>query len=295
MERFNRSRPVAVMLATGLLVACGSSQPPAAQPFYRPSGAYMHHEKYSFTGKRQSFTVPTSVTTIMVDVEGASGGGQHGGRGGRVQATIPVTPDEHLAIFVAGKGKFFGGFNGGGDGGSSQYEIGHGGGGASDVRQAGDRLADRVVVAGGGGGTGGLAAYGYHEKGGAGGGSTGGTGGCSGAFQGGSGNGGSQTAGGLGGAGGIGNRGDGQAGANGKRHRGGAGGSVPSSQFDTGGGGGGGGYYGGGGGGSGGQGTSGNGCGGGGGGGSSYVEPSAKNVKSLQGVNFGNGSIIIYF
>ncbi|HEY2473802.1 MAG TPA: glycine-rich protein [Candidatus Cybelea sp.] len=295
MERFNHGRPVAIVLATGLLVACGGSQPPAAQPFYRPSVAYMHHKKYSFTGKRQSFTVPMAVTNIRVAVDGASGGEQNAGRGGRVKATIPVMPGEHLAIFVGGKGKQLGGFNGGGDGGTSQYEPGGGGGGASDVRQGGDRSADRVVVAGGGGGTGGLAVYGYGVKGGAGGGSTGGTGGCSGFYKGGSGSGGSQVAGGLGGVGGIGRQGAGQAGAIGKKLRGGAGANVPSRKFDTGGGGGGGGYYGGGGGGSGGQGTSGDGCGGGGGGGSSYVEPSAKRVKSLQGVNSGNGSIVIYF
>jgi hypothetical protein len=295
MERFKLGRPVAIVFATGFLVACSGAQPPALPSFYRSLGAHRQHQTFSYTGEEQSFTVPMSVTAITVKADGASGGGPKGGRGGRVTATIQVKPGEDLAIFVGGKGYQVGGFNGGGAGGGSQYRYGHGGGGASDVRQGGERPADRVVVAGGGGGNGGFGNYGYGEKGGAGGGSTGGTGGCLGDYDGGSGSGGSQTAGGVGGPGGIGGLGDGQPGANGKGLRGGAGASVPSSQYDTGGGGGGGGYYGGGGGGSGGKGTSGNGCGGGGGGGSSYVEPSAHNVKSRQGVNSGNGSIVIYF
>src|ERR1700729_596743 len=197
---------VVTLLATGFLVACSGAQPPATQLLNRSFGAHTQHEEFSYTGEEQSFTVPMSVTTITVKAEGASGGGPKGGRGGGVKATIPVKPDEDLAIFVGGKGHLVGGFNGGGAGGNSQYRYGHGGGGASDVRQGGDRPADRVVVAGGGGGTGGFAVYGYGERGGAGGGSTGGTGGCFGGYSGGSGSGGSQTAGGLGGAGGIGGR-----------------------------------------------------------------------------------------
>ncbi|HLX26709.1 MAG TPA: glycine-rich protein [Candidatus Cybelea sp.] len=294
MDRFNRSRAAASGFVAGFLVACSGGPPSSAQSFYRPLADNVQYKKFSYTGEEQSFTVPMGVTAITVKAEGASGGGRNGGRGGRVTATIPVTPYENLAIFVGGKGDQAGGFNGGGDGGTSSYEYGYGGGGASDVRQGGNRPADRVVVAGAGGGVGGFAVYGYDEKGGAGGGSIGGAGACLGLFNGGSGSGGSQTAGGSGGAGGIGDP-DGQPGANGKRFRGGPGASVPSRHLDTGGGGGGGGYYGGGGGGSGGRGTSGDGCGGGGGGGSSYAEPSAHNVKSRQGINSGNGRIVIYY
>ncbi|MGB8964955.1 MAG: glycine-rich protein [Candidatus Cybelea sp.] len=85
-----------------------------------------------------------------------------GGNGGIVTATIAVTPGETLAIFVGGEGTgdtsncspgSDGGFNGGGAGGSENYCLnGTGGGGASDVRQGGDELGDRVIVAGRGGG-----------------------------------------------------------------------------------------------------------------------------------------------
>lgn len=44
-----------------------------------------------------------------------NGGGSNGGRGGRVVATVPVTPGEELFVFVAGAGSIVGtpGFNGG--------------------------------------------------------------------------------------------------------------------------------------------------------------------------------------
>lgn len=275
--------------AIALLIGCGGSGLNEPGLVSSATGNALPYGKtFRYTGGEQSFKVPEGVKSITVVLLGAAGArtarGRGKGHGGRVSAIIPVRPAETLYVFVGGQGsQALGGFNGGGDGGTSQYRSGHGGGGASDVRRGGDRPADRIVVAGGGGGSGGFADYGYGEKGGAGGGSIGGTGVCLGLYNGGSGSGGSQTAGGLGGAGGIGSVGDGQSGANGKRLRGGAGASVPSSQYDTGGGGGGGGYYGGGGGGSGGQGTSGNGCGGGGGGGSSYAEPRAKSVHMWQG------------
>jgi Glycine rich protein len=63
-----------------------------------------------------------------------------------------------------------GGFNGGGNGGtgiSGDYANGTGGGGASDVLEGGDALADRVLVAGGGGETNG--GYGAGKGGGGGG------------------------------------------------------------------------------------------------------------------------------
>ncbi|MCP4383111.1 MAG: hypothetical protein GY798_17095, partial [Hyphomicrobiales bacterium] len=47
-----------------------------------------------------------------------------------------------------------GGWNGGGTGGDGYSASGGGGGGATDIRQGGTDLGDRVVVAGGGGGSG---------------------------------------------------------------------------------------------------------------------------------------------
>lgn len=230
---------------------------------------------FEFTGAAQSFTVPTSVTSIHVDVIGASGAGlfpvNAPGLRGRVEATLAVTPGEILTILVAGLGSLAGsgGFVGGGS--SGQNGV-YGGGGASEIR----RGSTQLVVAGGGGG-GGL----NGGNGGHGGGLTGtaGTGTC-----GGGGGGGSQSVGGAGGAAGAG----GQAGTAGTLGLGGHG--ADATGVASGGGGGGGGYYGGGGGGS-----CGTAAGGGaGGGGSSYSAIGvASAVVHTQGFGTGNGRITI--
>lgn len=242
-------------------------------------------QTFSYTGSAQTFTVPAGVTSITVDAYGGEGGRSPyalASRGGRVQATITVTPGESLTATVGGAGGTSdfgpsavgaGGFNGGGNDGDQQIWGGGGGGGATDVR----RGSTKLVVAGGGGG-------GAYQPGGHGGGTTGGAcvvptdcTGCG--VSGGCGGGGTQTTGGSGGTAGDG----GAAGTSGSAGIGGAGAPGWAS-----GGGGGGGYYGGGGGGS----MSG-GNWGGGGGGSSYTEPGATNITHWQGVRSGNGLVII--
>ncbi|MFD1512468.1 glycine-rich protein [Halomarina rubra] len=184
-----------------------------------------------------TWQVPSGVESVEVDLYGAQGGKSSGGLGGHVAGTLPVTPGETLTIRVGGQGATkSGGYNGGGNGGEGHGSPdGAGGGGASDIRQGGTALADRVVVAGGGGGR----TY-YSRNGGDGGADTGQTG------QGGPepGTGGTQSA---GGEGGIDTGGNGEDGSLGD---GGDGGSNSSGYDNHGGGGGGGGYYGGGGGGS---------------------------------------------
>jgi|HubBroStandDraft_6_1064221.scaffolds.fasta_scaffold37091_3 hypothetical protein len=65
-----------------------------------------------------------------------------------VSAVIPVIPSETLAIYVGGQGTLGSAFNGGGAGGKTDtYYSSNGGGGASDVREGGDALMNRVVVA----------------------------------------------------------------------------------------------------------------------------------------------------
>jgi hypothetical protein len=235
-------------------------------------------QTFDYTGAAQQLVIPAGVTQIVVDAYGADGGNGSlaaGGRGGRVQATIPVTPGETLTITVGGAGRDrpglsaqAGGFNGGGptsgDGGS--------GGGMSDIRRGGVFLV--VAGAGGGGGT-----PGAGGPGGAGGGLTGGNGVASG---GGAGLGGSQAAGGSGGAAG----GIGTAGTAGASGTGGTAGSR-SGSLQYGGGGGGAGYFGGGGGGG------GTAAGGGGGGGSSYTVAGATAVTHTQGVRVGDGQVVI--
>ncbi|MEW6470323.1 MAG: T9SS type A sorting domain-containing protein, partial [Bacteroidota bacterium] len=253
-------------------------------------------QTFSYTGSQQSFTVPAFVTSVTVDVKGASGGqgmppATHaGGKGGRVQATFPVNPGDILYIYVGGVGADgappttagAGGFNGGGNAAmSSTTYAGGGGGGASDIRLNGTALNDRIVVAGGGGGGGDNYSTADFDKGGAGGGLTG--------------------EGGYGG--GITPGANGETGGGGTQSAGGNGGQWPSyclsgsgslgiggnacggmTNGTAGGGGGGGGYYGGG-----------AGCWGGGGGGSSYTASSATNVVHTQGFQTGNGEVIITY
>ncbi len=126
---------------------------------------------FAYTGAPQTFVVPAGVTSLQVTAEGGAGGqdpygagsgapGQPGGVGGRVTATLTVTPGETLTVYVGGKGSASsvgtspGGYNGGGTG----DEVGGSGGGATDLRRA-TATADavglnRLLVAGGGGGGG---------------------------------------------------------------------------------------------------------------------------------------------
>ncbi len=293
--------------AAALLAGCGGSQLPAATsssgaaPF-----AFTHQMMFRYTGEKQTFKVPRGVTRIRVIAVGGSGGGTVIAHGGRVSAVIPVTPSETLAIYVGGAGTSSGGgFNGGGAGGQTDYgSNGYGGGGASDVREGGDALKDRVVVAGGGGAQGARTPSqcrrycGFGGQGGARTGGSGKAGCCTHVGNGGSGGtGGSQS---QGGSGGEGPDGAQNAGGSGQLGYGGAGGSGCGGStcgYNGGdGGGGGGGFYGGGGGGGGVFfGSAGAGGGGGGGGGSSYAQPGASDVHMLRGAKraAGDGLVVI--
>ena len=293
-----------------MLAGCAGSTQPSFQPPITGQGnrtqsvatVFAHdascqgQESFHFSGQSRNFTVPTCTTSVYVDAKGASG--ERGGTGGEVSATIPVAPGQILIVTVGGAGGVeHGGFNGGGAGSTNNNgkSIGGGGGGASDVRQGGNTLANRIVVAGGGGGT--DIGHSFHSHcrhcqafesdgtvgGGAGGGPSGNSGGTPGCAintpVGGSG--GTQSSGGSGGTESNG----------GSLGEGGAGVGIcvflDPYNFEYGttyyASGGGGGYYGGGGGADGGS----------GGGGSGYAEPSATNVSSQNGVNSGNGSVLI--
>jgi hypothetical protein len=311
-----------------LLAGCGGGGESATPSAYQAVQALTQSRTFKYTGKEQSFVVPSGVTRITVVARGAGGDSCAGtGRGARAYAVIPVTPKERLDIYVggAGTGRQFarrmrsastGGFNGGGA--SGGYTGG--GGGASDVRVSPGRLRDRILVAAGGGGAGGTyndCNYSTFEgAGGGGGGLTGGNGQSgfgsatangprgkarfdSGYGSGNGGDGGTQSQGGAGGSGGYGSdcKEPGNPGAAGALGLGGGGGLViPShdSYFSDGGGGGGGGYFGGGGG--------GGSCsadanfgGGGGGGGSSYAEPRATHVKYWGNWKNASGNGLVVF
>jgi len=301
--------------ATAILFSgCGGSQPPIGAPGAMPQRAAHGTKTFNYTGAEQEFHVPRSVTQVSIIATGASGPTgkpygycqYYGGNGGVVKATIPVMSGEKLAILVGGEGTgagsdcgsgSSGGFNGGGSGGAGIGNAnGSGGGGASDVRELGNGLNDRVLVAGGGGGGGVTTGLYGAGNGGAGGGKIGGHGGSGypGSPVGYGGAGGKQFAGGKGGRGGR-RGGSFHRGAHGNRGALGVGGSGGGGGYrGSGGGGGGGGYYGGGGGGAGSWSTSGIGGGGGGGGGSSFIESGATHVKNLHGkAPPGNGQVVI--
>jgi hypothetical protein len=263
------------------------------------SHALAQFKSFDYTGKPRRFKVPSGVTQVTIIADGAGGGSTTGdtpgGRGGHVHAVVPVKSNETLYVYVGGSTNgSSGGFNGGANGEHWGYCGGpFGGGGASDVREGGQSLADRIVVAGAGGGAGGDLCSHSDGAGGQGGSRSGGPGqNAYGDGAGDGGAGGAQTHGGLGGKGGSGSSGNGQPGKPGKLGIGGAGGRAVCAGRCPAGGGGGGGYYGGGGGGGGGY---YGGSGGGGGGGSSFVESSAKDFRWYRGWkdNTGNGYVTI--
>ena len=257
--------------------------------------------------------MPAGVTSINIDARAPRGGyanetdagySYYGtpGNGGRVQATMNVTPGEVLHIMMGEPGsgspysldvdKGYGAYNGGGGLDIEGANIYSGtGGGAVDIRINGTGLGNRVLVAGGGGGVGADVLDDTYINGGAGGGLTGGAG-SDGGFTGTNGLGGSQTAGGTAGNntfwreiyGGQ----PANSGQNGTLGNGGASGVFEDAgtNRDLAAGGGGGGYYGGGGG----------DAGSGGGGGSSYTDPTLYlNVVHTQGYNNGNALLLITY
>ncbi len=246
---------------------------------------------FNYTGGVQTYTVPAGVTSITVDAQGAKGGGvdcaygggtyqSHGGCGGRVQATLSVTPGHVLNITVGGAGANTGGGGYGGGGSDLAFSTtwpGAGGGGGTRIVD--NTTGTLLVVAGGGGGGGGdfCAGSGYGlsigDAGGAGGGLTGGNGTSNICGAGTGGKGGTPTTGGAAGvcSGMSGSAGSLATGAN-------------CTTPDVGSGGGGGGYYGGGSG----------GYSAGGGGGSSYTNATyASAITHTQGYTCGNGLCII--
>jgi hypothetical protein len=202
-----------VCVAVAMLAGCGGNNGDGVVPINGAPNALPNEKTFNYTGAKQDFTVPSGVTQLKVIAFGAHGAGSTEAYGGRVRAVISVAPGEKLVVFVGGDASgASGGFNGGGNGGSGSYTTGSngyggGGGGASDVRQGGNKLTDRILAVGGGGGHGGeLPDYDCPTPvGGKGGGLTGGSGGGTASYEecGQGGGGGTQSAGGSGGAAGI--------------------------------------------------------------------------------------------
>lgn len=157
-----------IISVAALFAGCGGSQPPigAFNQANDISRSASHRRMFIYTGKKQHFDVPQGVKSLTIVARGAVGAGGSsgfgGGLGGHVFAVVPVRPGETLSVFVGGAGSVGTGgesFNGGAPGGEypychGSYCYGFGGGGASDVREGGDSLRNRIIVAGGGGGDG---------------------------------------------------------------------------------------------------------------------------------------------
>jgi hypothetical protein len=112
---------------------------------------------FNYTGAVQTFTAPVT-GTYKLEVWGAQGyPNNSGGKGGYSVGTISLTGGTTLSIYVGGNGYASGGWNGGGKSGgiASTY-----GGGATDIRQSGTALTNRIIVAGGGGARGDFGAAG---------------------------------------------------------------------------------------------------------------------------------------
>ena len=115
--------------------------------------------QFDYTGSSQTYTVPSGVTSIYIDISGASGGnldpaadGADPGLGGHVDLILTVTAGDVLTIDVGGQGTdatvgstAAGGWNGGGTGGRAAAA----GGGCTAV------YLNAVLVAVAGGGAGG--------------------------------------------------------------------------------------------------------------------------------------------
>jgi hypothetical protein len=232
-------------------------------------------DTFYYSGVMQTYVVPAGVTSVTIQAWGAQGGANWVNNvnfGGYSKADFSVTPGETLYIFVGQQPTTItGGYNGGGNG----EGAGKGGGGASDVRQGGTTLNDRIIVGGGGGGAGYWSSL--HVVGGVGGGMTGGDGYRAPDY--------SSNPGGLGG-------GQSAPGANGtcvSLYNTACAGSFGQGGAPSGCGcegyGGGGGWYGG----------AGSGNCRGGGGGSGYILPIAANPTMTAGIRTGNGLVVVSY
>lgn len=259
--------------------------------FLQLKPVYRNFVRFNFTGAIQTWTVPSGVTLIYVDVAGAqggSGGTNIGGKGGKVSGIMAVTPGDILQITVGGQSTTniaVYGFGGNGGRSTAYGTIARAGGGLSAISTAAPvTQANAFLIAGGGGGT---PTSGFAGNGGAGGGLNGisATSNYGGVFT--RGGGATQLAGGVAGTASDGNSTLPTAGS---AINGGAGGIVGGfSAGWNGGGGGGAGYFGGGGGAGGGN------AQGSGGGGSSWTNPSLQQVSNIPNFNTGHGRVVIYY
>ena len=115
-----------------------------------------------FYHRDSPYKVQFSKGKYLVELYGASGGGKSGGHGGYSYGTLDLKESRILYLYIGGKGEcncntnnivVKGGFNGGGDASSINYQSS--GGGGTDIRLTeNDNYENRIIIAGGGGGDG---------------------------------------------------------------------------------------------------------------------------------------------
>lgn len=109
-------------------------------------------QEFNYTGYCEEYIAPVT-GVYRLEVWGAQGGGNSGGKGGYSTGLVNLTAGDKLYVYVGGKGSIStttgAGFNGGGNPTDNSY---YGGGGGSDIRINIDSLYSRVIAAGGGGG-----------------------------------------------------------------------------------------------------------------------------------------------
>ena len=150
------SNDIAVTASTGSCGAPVSFNNPLA---YDIGPAGLGDTTFNFTSSYQPWIVPNNVYSIFVDAVGCYGGSNYcyGGKPGRVQTTLAVTPGETLYIYPGGPN----GYPTGGVGTTVVYVVGAGtnlyfkaasGGSLTQLGRTGTQFGDTLIVAGGGGG-----------------------------------------------------------------------------------------------------------------------------------------------
>ena len=111
----------------------------------------------SFSTASVTWRVPSAAGNLRIELAGASGGGERGGSGALIRASLSIAPGDSLELRLGGVGRRGndapGGYNGGGNAGSGMGQAGSGGG-MSQVF-LGSEASEPILVAGGGGGAGG--------------------------------------------------------------------------------------------------------------------------------------------
>ena len=123
-------------------------------------------ERFAFTGAAQTWTCPSWVTSVEVDMSAAQGAqctetGSYAcgsaGLGGRVVASVAVVPGTTYTIVVGGQGSTsspYGGYPGGGGCANTNNAASTAGGGGLSLFGPSAGVADAWIVAGAGGGSG---------------------------------------------------------------------------------------------------------------------------------------------